>query len=590
MRHLGSWILCLVFALPSPVVADPSLLHETAEEIRRRLEPPSSPGALVVAGEALRANPELMTFYAARLYTPAWIADDGVVDDDDVSRVDGLLAALERADSHGLRDTDYHLAALRGLVDRLEEGPVTAGELGDLDLLLTDAALVYAAHLVSGRVDPATFNSDWQAVPKEVDLVAWMQRAAASDAPSRAFDELLPSERVYSRLRRALAAYRAMDPWPIPSPPAEGGGKLQLGDQGASVLELRLRLATSGDLDLGGLEPGGTDEPEIGEPAADGPETDAALFDAELEAAVKRFQSRHGLAADGVVGEKSFAALRVPLADRIAQLELNLERWRWLPRKLGERYLLVNIAGFTLQAVEGERTVLEMPAVVGREHRRTPVMSDLVRYLVLNPYWEVPQKLAVEDKLPEIRKDPSFLAREGFQVLRGWGSEEERVDPATVSWSELGPGNFPYRLRQNPGPRNALGRIKFIFPNRFSVYIHDTPSRGIFARPERAVSSGCIRVENPLGLAEWLLRGGAGASPWTRERLEAALATGETRTVPLPALVPVHLEYLTAWVEDALATDATNEDVVHFRTDVYGRDAALAAALFATQKARDGAP
>lgn len=563
---LGVFLGSFPAGLPaqSPAAVDDAVLAKAAESLRLRLEGPSSSDALVVAGERLRASASLAAFYADRLYAPAWISGDGG------ARIDGLLRALARADSHGLRSGDYHLEALLRLRRRLSrslDAAPDAGVLGDLDLLLTDAVFLYGGHLVSGRVDPATFDREWQAERKEIDMVAWAERAARSAAPARSFDELLPLERGYANLRRALREHRAMEPWPLPTPFDREGQTLRVGDRGERMLELRLRLAASGDLGLAGT---GTEE---------GVADDATLFDSELEAAVKRFQSRHGLAADGVVGEKTLAVLRVPLADRVAQLETNLERWRWLPRDLGERHLLVNVPAFTLQVVEGEAVVLEMAAVVGRRHRRTPVMSDLVRYLVLNPFWEVPHQLAVEDKLPEIRKDPSYLAREGFELLRGWGAEEERVDPAGVSWSELGRGDFPYRLRQNPGPRNALGRIKFMFPNRFNVYIHDTPSREVFARPERAASSGCIRVEKPLELAEWLLRG----SPWDRPRLEAAVAGGETSSVSLPQPVPVHLEYWTAWVEEGPgegdAGDPGDNRIVHFRADVYGRDAALAAAL-----------
>jgi murein L,D-transpeptidase YcbB/YkuD len=221
-----------------------------------------------------------------------------------------------------------------------------------------------------------------------------------------------------------------------------------------------------------------------------------------------------------------------------------------------------------VSVVEGDREALVMRAAVGRSYRRTPVFSDTIRYLVLNPYWEVPVRLAVQDKLPEIRKDPEYLAREGFRVYSGWGGEQTPVDPASIDWSGLGPGNFPYRLRQSPGPRNALGRVKFMFPNRFNVYLHDTPAREVFANAERDVSSGCIRLERPLDLAEALLD----ASPrWSRAELERVLEKGGEMGISLERPVPVHLLYWTAWVDASGA--------INFRQDVYGRDALLAEAL-----------
>ncbi len=280
------------------------------------------------------------------------------------------------------------------------------------------------------------------------------------------------------------------------------------------------------------------------------------------------FQARHGLAADGVVGAKTLAALNVPVAERMEQIELNLERWRWLPRDLGSRLVVVNIAGFELAAVDEDGRSLEMRVAVGRSYRRTPVFSDEIRYLVFNPSWEVPATLAVRDKLPEIRQDPGYLEQQGFVVLRGWGEDQREVDPDEVDWASLGPGNFPYRLRQSPGPLNALGRVKFMFPNRFNVYLHDTPDREVFARSERDVSSGCIRLEKPMELAEWLL---AGSARWDRQMIDRVVAAGDETVASLERPVPVHLLYWTAWADDA--------GVVQFRRDIYGRDAALGAVL-----------
>lgn len=529
----------LLVAACAVLAAGTVAAEDVAHPIRLRLEDPSRPGVFEVALprgdiEPLRARQALPAFYAQRAFSPAWPGRDAT---------DELIAALEEAESHGLRSGDYHLPAIRSLRKLTELRP-SAGVSADLDLLLTDAFLTYGAHLVSGRVDPATFDADWRAVRREIDLVALAHRAAESGRPGQALRELLPTDPGYGRLRAALADLRRQEPWPLPSP----GVTLRPGDDDPRVVELRRRL-----------------EAERGASSAE-PAGASSVFDSELEAAVRAFQFRHGLGSDGVVGEKTLAALRVSRDERIAQLEMNLERWRWLPRELGSRHVLVNIPEFVLRLREDGRDVLEMPVVVGRDARRTPVMSDQIRYMVLNPFWEVPPKLAVQDKLPEIVKDPEYLSRNGFRVLEGWGAAEREVDPASVDWSQLG-RSFPYRLRQSPGPRNALGRVKFMFPNVYNVYIHDTPERGLFARPDRAASSGCIRVERPLELAARLLAG----TPWDAASLHALIDSGRTETVSLPKPVPVHLEYWTAWVAE--------DGEVHFRRDVYGRDAMLAEAL-----------
>lgn len=291
-------------------------------------------------------------------------------------------------------------------------------------------------------------------------------------------------------------------------------------------------------------------------------------FDSALEDAVRMFQLRHGLEADGVVGAGTLAALNVPINERVRQMELNLERWRWLPRNLGERYILVNIPSFELEVTEGEKVVLEMRVVVGKTYRRTPVFSSSMTHLVFSPYWHVPPSLAVQDVLPAAQKDLEYLAKKRIKVFRGWGADTVEMDPSAIDWSRLSRSDFPFRFRQEPGPQNALGGVKFMFPNTFNVYLHDTPSRELFLRADRSFSSGCIRIEKPLRLAEYVL---GGASGWDAERILAASLKGVEQTVRLPESIPVHLLYWTCWV-DARGT-------VHFRNDVYGRDRLLDDAL-----------
>lgn len=526
---------------------------EAGDLIRRRLEnlvgetDDGSPES--AAGETLHARTALGLFYEKRLYRPAWSGPRRPL-----AQATMLASALERTSDEGLDPAAYHLDAIRDLLARIGSAGADPGLLADLDLLLTDAFLIRGAHQVSGRVDPESFDPEWIAVRREVDLVALLEETMASKrSPAEALAELAPRNPGYARLRDTLARYRALAAsggWPMV--PESTDEKLEPGETDARIPLLRRRLAATGDLEA--------------RPADRLPDQEL-LYDDAMAEAVRRFQRRHGLLDDAAIGRKTLAAMNVAAAERVRQIELNLERWRWLPLDLGERYILVNIPDFRLELVENSRPVLTMRVVVGRPFRRTPVFSDTMRYLVLNPFWDVPHKLAVEDKLPEIQKDPTYLSRLGVRVFEGWGTTGRELDPATVDWATLSRRHFPYRLRQDPGPQNALGRIKFMFPNKFSVYLHDTPARELFSREARDFSSGCIRIERPLELAEALLADAG----WDGERLTKALETERDRSVPLARPIAVHLLYWTAWV---------NEDgTVHFRNDLYGRDAALAQAL-----------
>jgi murein L,D-transpeptidase YcbB/YkuD len=302
---------------------------------------------------------------------------------------------------------------------------------------------------------------------------------------------------------------------------------------------------------------------------------DPQLFDEALEQALKRFQTRYGLTADGVLDTTTRAELNVSADRRVEQLEVNLERWRWLPQDLGRRHIIVNIPAFELEVVEKDAVVLAMRVVVGRPYQHTPVFSETMRYLVLNPYWEVPHDIAVQDVLPHIKRDFSYLSQQQMQMYKGWGPAAQVIDPATVNWSAITPASFPFRLSQDPGPVNALGRIKFMFLNKFNVYLHDTPARPLFDEAQRDFSHGCIRIQKPLELALYLLR----KDPkWNRDALLRALNEVKDRSLPLPEPIPIHLLYWTAWADE--------NGTIEFRRDIYGQDAPLLAALRAPSPAK----
>jgi murein L,D-transpeptidase YcbB/YkuD len=537
--------LVITAAPDVPALGPSELSGRVREHLRNRIEDGGTPLYMRVGEDIIQAAWALPQFYGQRGYLPAWIDDHGPT-----TLASDLLTALVQSADEGLQPRHYHVATIEALLALAREplAPPDPRRLAELDLLLTDAFLIYGAHLAGGSVDAAAIDVEWPTHPRERNLTLRLEGGLASGRVAEVLWDLRPREEGYRRLRGALAALRRLETaggWPQVPP----GPKLQPGDADPRVAFLRQRLRVTGEL----REVGSVTE---------------VLFDEPLTEAVKAFQRRHGLEPDAVVGAETLAALNIPVAARTRQAILNLERWRWLPRDLGRRYLLVNIAAFQLTLVEDGRPVLEMKAVVGRDYRRTPVFSDRIAYLVLSPYWNVPPRIAVEDKLPLIRKDPGYLAKQHLRVFRGWGADSEEVDPQTVDWGSLSKANFPLRLRQDPGPWNALGELKFMFPNPYDVYLHGTPDRHLFARSRRSFSSGCIRIENPVDLAVHLLRDDP---RWTRGAILEGIERRAEQTVPLKQPLPIHLLYWTAWV----AEDGT----MHFRNDIYQRDDRLVTAL-----------
>ncbi len=542
--------LCTAGALLGliPVYSLSQDINPVAREISAILKKGEEANVFTCRKERICGISAIPEFYRKRNFLPAWIDHEKPA-----PQAGELLSALADSRNEGLSPEIYHFAEIRSILRGLsgrgsDSAAVSSSTLAELDVLLTDAFLLYATHLRAGRVDPETVHTAWVAFLPQVDLAEVLSRALATGKIAENLAALTPTHPGYRRLKEALQSYRktvAQMPWPqLPSGPT-----LRRGDADPRVSVMRQLLKTTGDL-------------------GDDAENEDPLFDEALETALNRFQHRHGLKADGILGKQTLSQLNRPVTARIRQMEINLERWRWLPHDLGARHLLVNIAAFRLDVMEADRSVLDMRVVVGTDYRKTPVFSETLKYLVLNPFWNVPFRIAVKDKLPLIRKDPDYLSKNGFRVFTGWGTDAAELAPESIDWSQTSPGNFPYRLRQDPGPHNALGRIKFMFPNRFAVYLHDTPQQGLFDKTVRTFSSGCIRVEKPLDLAAYLLQGDP---DWSREQIEAAIDSGKNRTLVLKDTLPVHLLYWTAWV--------TPEGTLHFREDIYERDSALERAL-----------
>ncbi|HEX6589903.1 MAG TPA: L,D-transpeptidase family protein [Longimicrobiales bacterium] len=538
--------IVLAALLAPGVPGEPDL----ADAIRARVEGAVAPAVdelprIVVGHELVHARLDLPRFYAERDWQPAWVSDTSL------ANARALVRAIRRADQEGLRPADYHLGSiellLRSVTRMRRMGWRLPGDLlVDLDMLLTDAFLVLGSHLAVGRVEPTAIDPIWIPNRRDLDMVPALERALANGSVEEELADLLPPYIEYRALRDALARYRRIareGGWPR----IEQGGTMRPGERGEHIASLRARLGATRDLDPR-LARGNT-------------------YDADVEAAVRAFQERHGLDETGVVDLLTLAELTTPVEQRIQQLIVNMERWRWLPQQLGERHARVNVAGFDFGVYENDERVMHMRAMVGHQYRQTPVFSDTITLVVFAPWWGVPRTIAVQDIVPRVvAEGADYLVRNRIQVWRGYSSPV-RVDPLGVNWAAVDTANFPYRFRQEPGPTNPLGNVKFLFPNSFDVYVHDTQAREMFAQAERAFSAGCIRIERPADFAEYLLA----PAGWTRERVEHAMAATTEATVRVPDPLPIHILYWTAWADE--------RGRIQFRNDIYLRDEPLERAL-----------
>ena len=460
------------------------------------------------------------------------------------SRANALISRLKNAEADGLDPNDYPSKQLATIS---ATGPSADKRgLAIIELYFSSAFLEYASDLKVGRFLPSKVDPNFFIESRTIDQQAALKDLAQTDSIDRFFDAWQPPGQRYAALRTVLAKYRALA--------AKGGwNTVPLGESikpGMSdprIPAIRARLSLT-DVASG----------EVG--TAEG-----QLYGNALVEVVKRFQARQGLEGDGVIGSTTIVAINVPVQERIKSIILAMERLRWMPENLGQQYLIVNIAGFELRRVNAGKVEERMAVVVGKPYHRTPVFSDRIRFLEFNPYWNVPPDIAVNEELPVLRRNPAGLSAQGFEVVRG----NQVSDPSSVDWSSVGPGHFPYQLRQRPGPNNALGRVKFMFPNPHNVYLHDSPARNLFERNVRAFSHGCIRLSRPLDLAEQVLRVGR-VQGWSKERINDVVASTKNTVVNLREPLPVHITYLTAWADDGVA---------NFRQDIYGHDAKLLAAL-----------
>ena len=477
----------------------------------------------------------LRRFYTDRTFQPVWIDENNLN-----QRGAAVLAVLAQASQHGLNKERYYVNTIQ-TVSAMHPADETARtqQVMSLELLLSAGVMAYAADMQGGTVAPQ-WNTG-KAPTDTTQQITALQQAAQASNPAATVAALAPNTQAYNGLKAALQHYQSLaveGGWPTMAE----GGKILPNQQDARIDMVRRILIAQGDL-----------------PQAAYPKD---TYDAATVEGVKHFQVRHGLAPDGVIAKTTQEALNMPVAARIQQIQMSMERMRWMPHDLGTRYVLVNIPAYQLSATSGANH-LAMKVIVGKPGSKTPLFSKEITNVVLNPSWSVPAKIAANEMLPKIQKNPGYLSKAGFSVIDASGQE---VAPETIDWSSVGRNHFAYTLRQDSGDSNALGKVKFTIPDSDNIYLHDTSNRGLFARSERSLSHGCVRLSDPRALTEFVLNDAG----WDSKKIDTAYDSDSLRTVRIAPL-PVHMVYWTAWVD--------NTGQTHFNRDIYGLDRPLLLAM-----------
>ncbi len=520
---------------------------EIQDQIRLRVEK-SEPGQPITIREKdLSASDETQSFYVNRIFLQAWSAD-GIITEIAYE----LRFEIKQAQFDGLNPAEYNLSLLESFFALFESNKKTntensVSDLADFDLLMSDAYFLLASHLELGKVDPTKFDSKWEITRKmpRVNHIELLETGLQSGSIRKSLESLYPSFNIYRKGReviRALDERRKSDStdWK----PVKIDKTLKVGESGNSVTALRQRLIFWGYLSRN-------------------PVPDTKAYDSAMMVAVQAFQKRNGMEPDGALGKMTVNALNQSPRNLMDIAAVNMERLRWLPDSLRDsEMILVNIANFHLEYLSKGDTLFSEKVIVGKQYHASPIFSAPMKYIVFSPYWNVPNSIARNELIPSIRKNPNYLKQKNMEVITHSGKP---VDPSTVNWSSK---SFPYLIRQKPGGDNSLGLVKFMFPNKHSVYLHDTPSKSLFEREDRALSHGCIRLRNPEKLAKLLL----GEDPfWTDEKIQLAMNQPKEQIVNLNREIPVVLLYLTFW--------ADSKGQGHFRPDIYGRDGEVLAAL-----------
>jgi len=503
------------------------------ESIRNYVESKVENKRYQIDNELLYSSKLLPRFYLNRYFEPAWFSNN-LINKHGIAMID----AIESIHLEGLEPTDYHYKLITHYFNRITQGK-SEGNIDKmkLEILFTDAFMLMSSHLYFGKVNPDEIAADWNIQRKEPELRIdnRLQQAIEQGSISAELAKLSPVIHHYQQLKKELSFYNSLrnESWiEIPFEKT-----LKPGETSPLIASIRARMMQLGFIN---------------------DSLKSTYYDENLELQIIKYQRRNGLTPDGVIGRKTINALNTPPQERINTISVNLERIRWLPQQFPERYILVNIANAELDVIQGKDTLLGMRVIVGKNYRKTPVFSGRMTYLVFSPSWTIPPGIMRKDVIPELKKGPEYLQKKHMSILSADGTE---VAYNSIDWSKVSVVNFPYIVRQKPGPDNALGKVKFMFPNQYHVYIHDTPSRGLFVQEERALSSGCIRAEKPFELAQLLL---SSSSAWTAEKINTAMNRDTEQTVILPEPIQVVIVYFTAW--------SNYNNSANFRPDIYLRD------------------
>ncbi len=463
--------------------------------------------------EFYKAHPDQFTI---------WIQDGAFT-----PAAENVITVLENSAKKGLVPKNYHIDAIK------------SAQGNAADVLLTEAVLSYMRDLSVGQPELIKADKEWLLPRDEFSPETLLVPNLESEKLSQLLQDIEPKHVQYQRIQKALGDVLEKSQLLEKEELFPEGAKLAKGDQGERVKKLRQRLAY------------------LNYPAESG--KNELVFDQNLKEAVMAFQKDHLLEPDGVVGARTQKELNLTNKDRVYQLMTNLERWRWMPKDMGSHYLVVDIPGFEYYVMKEGKETMRAKTVVGMAQRSTPVFMASMNHIVFAPYWHVPRSMAVKDKLPQLKRDPERLARSKIRIFDRDGNE---IDPTMVDWSQYNTNNFPYRLRQDPGSYNALGKVKFMFPNKHAIYLHDTPQKSLFSKTERTFSSGCIRIENPIELAEYFLKD----QDWKVDKIKSAYNGNSEKTIRLKEEMrfPVYTLYMTVNVGD--------DGAVQYRSDIYSRD------------------
>jgi L,D-transpeptidase YcbB len=487
----------------------------------------------------------IMKFYRDRNFRLGWFKGNKVV-----PQANTFMSVVSKAYREGLDPNDYKIKDLKQILSRYEQTDKQDSAhyqlKQEIDLALTASYMNYASDFYRGIVNWKKLdNIEWSVRKNKIKLNKALETILQERDSRYPYYQFEPLHEEYDRLRSALQQYRDIRKaggWPK----IEGVTKIKLGDSSTVVPLLRKRLLPQKRWNVTG--------------------PNQFIMDQELVEAIKDFQDRHGMKPDGTLGPNTLKQMNVPIDDRIDQIIINMERWRWVPKpkKFEEKHIFVNIPEFKLYARDKGKDVVEMRVIVGKTMNSTPIFSDMLEYIVFSPYWNVPASIVVNEMKPKLINDPGWLERMDMELVEGYGKNALPVSPYTVDWASIDEENFKYLIRQRPGPENPLGDIKFIFPNEHSVYLHHTASESLFNQSQRGFSHGCVRVEKPVELAKFLL---SDQPQWDETRILEAMHAGSEMYQNLKAKVPVYIVYFTAWVDE--------QGRVHFRDDIYGHDKEL---------------